>query len=251
MNTYANGAIPAARLFQEEPSAPAEAQAPEMLTPFPFKRFEQQLALDVDSRADRIFNELNSLTSEIYATIYQAKARLLRTLQEEVKAMFAEILTKEDAWRIPTLEETGVKVPSILREAQLLAADPRHNAYGEDSTTAAKEMAEAASPTPAAEALDEAAVGKVYEGTLRLKVQTRGRVRQALQFVHDLGQLPQINVLRLMGDQREEMDVWIGLREPMALGESLGKMQSVAKVQPSTAGPAKGAEPQLSIWLKP
>lgn len=52
-------------------------------TPLHFKRFEQQLALEVDGRADRIFHGLHALTSEIYAVLYQDKARLLRQLQEE------------------------------------------------------------------------------------------------------------------------------------------------------------------------
>ncbi|MBI4310809.1 MAG: hypothetical protein HY681_03415 [Chloroflexi bacterium] len=246
-------------------SAP-NAREQEVKAPvFPFKRFEQQLSLDVDDRAERIFQELNALTSEIYGTIYQAKARLLRMLQEEVQAMFAEILTKEDAWRIPTLEESGVKTPSLgksllesqvsqaLASAVLAAREEAPSPPAPPASSAAPVTETPAQPLLEPEPLLEEEVeepmdpDRVYEGTVRLKVFAKGRVRQSLQFIHDVGQLPQLSVLRLMGDQRAELDVWVGLRQPMTLGQTIQQVPNVAKVHPAVT--PKG-EPQLSVWLK-
>jgi DNA-binding NarL/FixJ family response regulator len=86
MTTLANGARPTSCLTDEAPEEVSHPGEPEEAGDaiLPLKRFEQQLALEVDGRADRIFHGLNALTSEIYAVLYQDKARTLRTLQEEV-----------------------------------------------------------------------------------------------------------------------------------------------------------------------
>lgn len=83
MTTFANGSRPTPCLTDEAPevvSHPGESGEPKAIT---FKDFEQQLAQEVDGRADRIFHGLSALTSEIYAVLYQDKTRILRTLQEE------------------------------------------------------------------------------------------------------------------------------------------------------------------------
>ncbi len=222
-------------------------------TALPFKRFEQQVALEVDSRAERIFQEVNALTTEVYAAVYQAKTRLLRMLQEEVQAMFAEILTKEDAWRMPTLAEAGMQIPGIVKQ-QMEAEAAQALAHVEASVPSSPEPAPApaavANPpreTPTRKTVTEPAPSGVFEGAIRLKVNAQGRVRQSLQFIHDLGQLPQLTVLRLMGGQQEELDIWVSLRAPVALGETIGQMQNVARV---TAGTDSKGQHQLTVWLK-
>jgi|GEM_PF-6432602 len=224
----------------------------------PFKRFEQQVARDVDERADRIFQELNALTAEVYASVYQAKARLLNMLQEEVQVMFTQILTKEDAWRMPSLADAGMQIPAILKqqlEASLVQPALNTPSLSSLSSTMhpATPAADDSASSPLQPAKEEAKAQSdsepalVYEGAVLLKVNAGGSVRRSLQFVHALGQLPQLTVLRLMGDQREEIEVWVGLRQPTPLKELVGQMPGVGRVAPETS--LKG-EPQLAVWLK-
>jgi CheY-like chemotaxis protein len=58
----------------------------------------------------------------------------------------------------------------------------------------------------------------IYEGAVRLVVTTPGPVRNLISFVSELRQNPQFRLLRLVANQdKEGMDIWLGLREPLPL----------------------------------
>lgn len=103
MTKYANGVRPTLTLAfdaSEEvsgPREPEESRAATFTSRGPSKGFEQPIALAVVGEADRIFRELDALTSEVHGALYQARARLLHMLLEEVQARFAESLAGSHA----------------------------------------------------------------------------------------------------------------------------------------------------------
>lgn len=226
-----------------------------------FGRIEQKLAMDVDRSSDRIFQELNTLTADIYASVYQAKARLLDMLQQEVQTLFAEILTKEDAWRIPTLADAQVAAPprqaSVLAPAKetLPATSPALSAVPQPPTSQPSRLSppqEVAAQPPLAETAQEQTAPfpttcTMYEGAVGLKVMSSGWGKQTLQFVHDLCQMPQLNLKRLLRDE-EEIDVGVILREPLDLIQVLSQIKSVRKIEAVASVSAQ--EPAFVIWLE-
>ena len=67
----------------------------------------------------------------------------------------------------------------------------------------------------------------VFEGTVRLNVEAPGCVKEIVQFVRELRQKPQLRLLRLVGNNMEGVDIWLGLREPLNLGTILPEMEGV------------------------
>ena len=70
----------------------------------------------------------------------------------------------------------------------------------------------------------------VYEGTVRLRVQANQSIQQLSQFVRELRQTPRLRLLRMNGNQKGGMDIWLGLREPLRLKKILEEMAGVSQV---------------------
>ncbi len=89
----------------------------------------------------------------------------------------------------------------------------------------------------------------VFEGTVRLNVEAPGCVREIVQFVRELRQKPQLRLLRLVGNNREGVDIWLGLREPLKLGTILPEMRGVTIVSKSLEHVGGADERLLSVRL--
>ncbi|MBI2172035.1 MAG: hypothetical protein HYU30_08480 [Chloroflexi bacterium] len=115
MTMYVNDARPTPCLADEasedatQPEKPAEVRVAAFPSKGPSNSFEQQITLAVVSGADRIFRELDALTSDVHAALCQAKARLLCILLTDVQAMLNESLARKDVWRIPTGGSKGLE----------------------------------------------------------------------------------------------------------------------------------------------
>ncbi|MBI4201854.1 MAG: hypothetical protein HY532_01895 [Chloroflexi bacterium] len=216
-----------------------------------------------DGRAQRLYQGLNTATSDIFSALYAAKARLLVLLQEEIQSMFVEILTTKEAWGIPLLEEQGIQMPAAFKQAAVVHPAPvidppdlNGQAPYHDAAPPSVQPVETEEGQPEVFTIDNApqarqetpAPDHVYEGTVQLRVSASGRVRQSMQFAHDLGQMPHLNVLRLMGDLHNELDLWVGLREPLPLGLVLAEMQNVTSVE--VLGVKEGETPLLLVSLQ-
>ena len=70
---------------------------------------------------------------------------------------------------------------------------------------------------------------EVYEGAVRLYVDSEGGILQLVHFVSRLRELTQVRVLRLVGNH-QVMEISLALREPMTLKETLGKIRGVDQV---------------------
>lgn len=81
------------------------------------------------------------------------------------------------------------------------------------------------------EELTEETVKKaVFEGTVRLNVEANGCIREIVHFVRELRQKPQLRLLRLVGNNRDGVDIWLGLREPLRLKSILPELQGITIV---------------------
>ena len=88
-----------------------------------------------------------------------------------------------------------------------------------------------------------------FEGTVRLNVEAPGCVREIVQFVRELRQKPQLRLLRLVGNNREGVDIWLGLREPLKLGTILPEMEGVTIISKSLEHVGGQDERLLSVRL--
>lgn len=90
-------------------------------------------------------------------------------------------------------------------------------------------------------------VSLVYEGTVRLYVEAAGGARQVLPFVDALRRRPEFRLLQLVGDYKDGVGIWLGLRAPLSLPEVLRGMEGVSQVMP--LGPSEGEEPLITVQL--
>ena len=90
----------------------------------------------------------------------------------------------------------------------------------------------------------------MYEGTVKLSIETAGYIRAMIQFVDQLRGNQHFHLLRLTADQRREgMVIWLRLREPLNLKTTLLEMDGVSKVAaPDVINPDSN-ERQLTVSL--
>ena len=94
------------------------------------------------------------------------------------------------------------------------------------------------------------AADEVYEGTVRLVVETDGYAKEVISFVSELRQNPQLRLLRLVASQyRDGMDIWLGLREPLPLRSILSQIEGVAQVT-TLDEPTDEGEHLLAVSLR-
>ena len=90
----------------------------------------------------------------------------------------------------------------------------------------------------------------VYEGTVKLEVQTTGSIRGMIQFVDELRQSEDFHLLRLVADQNKEgMDIWLRLRGPVELKPTLIQLDGVSGVEIPDGTNSGESEPLLRVSL--
>jgi hypothetical protein len=89
-----------------------------------------------------------------------------------------------------------------------------------------------------------------YEGTVRLNVEANDCIGEVVHFVRELRQKPQLRLLRMVGNNKDGVDIWLGLREPLQLRKMLPGIEGVSAVSAADEeDPAK--ERVLSVRLEP
>ncbi|NQW23960.1 MAG: response regulator [SAR202 cluster bacterium] len=79
---------------------------------------------------------------------------------------------------------------------------------------------------------DQAAKTEIYEGNVKLVVETKGAIKNMVEFVDTLRENPQFHLLRMVSNaKRDGMDVWLRLREPNPLRTTLLAARGVKKVE--------------------
>ncbi|MCH7744994.1 MAG: hypothetical protein IIC84_02860 [Chloroflexi bacterium] len=92
---------------------------------------------------------------------------------------------------------------------------------------------------------------EVYEGTVRLNVEANGCIRQVVHFVRELRQKPELRLLRLVGNNKEGVDILIGLREPLLLKKMIPQIEGVTIISTSLGSNESGSERLLNVRLVP
>lgn len=90
---------------------------------------------------------------------------------------------------------------------------------------------------------------EVFEGTVRLNVEASESIKHVVNFVRELRQKPQLRLLRLVGNNREGVDIWLGLREPTTLQKMIPKLEGVNIISTSLSQSLVGNERRLSVRL--
>ena len=67
-----------------------------------------------------------------------------------------------------------------------------------------------------------------FEGTIRLNVEAPGCIKEIVHFVRELRQKPELRLLRLVGNNKEGVDIWLGLREPLRIRTILPAIEGVS-----------------------
>ena len=85
-----------------------------------------------------------------------------------------------------------------------------------------------------------------YEGGVKLVVETKGTIKDMVEFVDTLRGNPQFHLLRMVSNARRDgMDVWLRLRQPIPLRATLLSAAGVSKVE--TMGPTE-SEPGTPVF---
>ena len=82
-------------------------------------------------------------------------------------------------------------------------------------------------PGATGDAADDEAL---YEGTVRLNVQTQSNMGLVVNFTQRLREQPEFRLLRLSKNRKGGVDVWLALREPVSLRRLLSTVEGVVAV---------------------
>ena len=123
--------------------------------------------------------------------------------------------------------ETAVEVDESPTREVATAEPPSQPEHA----VASEEASEPEHAVASKEASQPVHDGEIYEGTVRLTVNSKGTLASLMGFVHRLGENQDCKILRLAGDARKSgVEVWLFLRQPVPLREWLGATESVARV---------------------
>ena len=240
------------------------------------------------ARVDRIMSQFEVSSPDIQDTIVKrVESKISAYVQQEILRILEDVLNDDEdslpepVWsdgayrlssavneeasrqpkeRIPAAEEddTLLKKPEMKAEEphngvppeQQLAALPttgmvqQQNGATEDHSIYPSSETDSTSEQPS-QASDEG----LYEGTVKLSVEAEEHVRQVIRFVDALRQKSDFRLLQLVGNYKEGVGIWLGLRSPLRLKEVLLQMESVSQVDAPSWQDMDGSEPMLKVRL--
>ena len=89
----------------------------------------------------------------------------------------------------------------------------------------------------------------VYEGTANVRTQYTASLLLIVVFVQQLRDTPQLRLLRLVSQSTNEVDILLGLREPVDLKDLLEGMSGVMEVTLATTAQPGDGGPLLLVQL--
>ena len=151
--------------------------------------------------------------------------------------------------------ELAARVKAVLRRYDMVTAPvssspPATPKANQDSPETPQHPGESDSNEPVPEQNGAGVDADVYEGTVKLEVQTTGTIRGMIQFVDELRQSEDFHLLRLVADQNKEgMDIWLRLRGPVELKPTLLQLDGVSDVEIPDGTNSGESEPLLRVSL--
>ncbi len=231
------------------------------------KATKQPLLYDQE-RIGRIMAEFEAGSADIQDAIAaRVMSRLTHHVQQEVMRVLQDALTdaaqsledplweqsdtsgyvgwiqRGDSAEDETVAEETVAEPS--RPEPVAAAEPVSNVESrvEEIASSVEEAG------PDEDAPRSGDIGEVYEGTVKLRVDATDSFRQVIQFVEALRQKAGFRLLKLVGGFEDGVDIWVGLKAPIAINEVLMGMPGVAQVTPAHWLEQDASEPLINIRL--
>ncbi len=99
-------------------------------------------------------------------------------------------------------------------------------------------------------AANATASAEMYEGAVKLEVETKGAVKESIIFVDALRQHPQFHLLRMVGNSRRDgMEVLIRLRSPNPLRTTLLAFAAVNRVETAECSESDPGKAVLRVSL--
>jgi hypothetical protein len=159
---------------------------------------------------------------------------------------------EDEAVAAEKVEEPTQPEP-VSRPEPIVRDEPEPAAAVEPVSTVESRVEEIASGVEegghAEEAVQRGDIGEVYEGTVKLRVDATDSFRQVIQFVEALRQKAGFRLLKLVGGFEDGVDIWVGLKAPIAINEVLMTMPGVAEVTPAHWLEQDASEPLINIRL--
>jgi hypothetical protein len=159
---------------------------------------------------------------------------------------------EDEAVAAEKVEEPTQPEP-VSRPEPIVRDEPEPAAAVEPVSTVESRVEEIASGVEegghAEEAVQRGDIGEVYEGTVKLRVDATDSFRQVIQFVEALRQKAGFRLLKLVGGFEDGVDIWVGLKAPIAINEVLMTMPGVAQVTPAHWLEQDASEPLINIRL--
>ncbi|MBI2867038.1 MAG: hypothetical protein HYX97_01730 [Chloroflexi bacterium] len=190
------------------------------------REFGAVTALDLEDIAAKVLEKASALLSEETANLIQ------RALADGAAP---QILHHDHSDPAPSPSTPPQREPPALEQPRVPVQTPSIEQQVEQQSKAVER------PQPSGD--------EMVEGTVRLTVGADGSVRQVMRFVDELRRRPQFRLLRLGGNHKDSVDIWLGLREPIPLRNALLQMQGVAKVSAIARPGDDQAEPLIAVHL--
>ena len=94
-----------------------------------------------------------------------------------------------------------------------------------------------------------ALVDGIYEGNVRLRVDGNANIYVVIRFLQALRREDGLRVNGMVSNTKKDVEVLIGLREPIHLGDILAEMREVSQVRVCVLPPPQGVDPSLNVKL--
>lgn len=205
--------------------------------------------------AQQIVREMEVAAAELQTVIGRVQGRVQDILQQEiqraVEGALGNIRDSLSNALAPTLPITGPPSPSQDPDPQS-ETPPTAFAQTWEQLWEPGEAGTSQEPEETApEAGDSVAEG-MYQGAVRLTIEAGAPLQQLARFLDSLWRDPRIRPLRVVGNEREEVDVWVELRQPLDLETMVGEMSMVEEVcamrEPPSTDDDTGV--RLHVWLR-
>ena len=191
----------------------------------------------VEAEVSVIGREFEAAVIQVRAAAFNVRARLLEVVRDEFHRALGDVVGRDsrgtdsrgsNGWPSATEIQADREAPSHGPVEPSQDVEP-----AEQLLDAERQETVSQKPTPSEEPVSGTVteIGELYEGTVRLSVKAEGSSEHAVRFVDQLGQEPQVRLLRLVGNHKDGVEVWLGLREPLRLRGILQNMEGVARVR--------------------
>lgn len=187
------------------------------------------------SSAKEFLGEVDTLTAKVQRDIRTAKAGVQRLLHRELCERFKNALG--NAQETLGISDSTLGIPSLdisaqasgLRDAETPMLQPMD------------EWRAAGSTRPAGE--------DISEGTVCLRVEGGGHLQRTVNFLSQLRMNNQFHVLSVKGNPSSDLDVVVGLREPVNIKVVLLQMGDVEEVVPADGDREAQGSSQFQVRL--